>query len=492
MASNILLIYPPHREKLSASEVPPLGMAYLASFLRSRMKEDCRITIWDLNVNRIDREEFRERLRSLREKPDIIGIGGIVTVFRHFLWMSKACKEVFPDTLLVAGGSLASTVPHLLFKHSPLDVCVKGEGEFTLLEIIQRVAQGAGKDELRNVNGIFLRDTKMREVIATPFRKASYDLDIFGMPAYDLLDMDKYITGFAGYSNDLPPEIAARGNRHIPIMTSRGCTDRCTFCFRQFPAIGTNSAEFVRNHIFYLNERFGVNVFSFLDELFNLTEKRVIELCDSFMEVKKKIPNFYFRAEGRADIVSVGLLKRLKEAGCFQVNYGLESGSPIMLQSMKKRVTVEQNRNAVMAAKEAGLHCVPQFLIGLPGETRETLAETIRFIESIDLWSYVCIHKANAFPGSEIYRYAMEKGLILDELAYVSSLADSASYPLQLAEIPEKEMMAMVRKYLVKRQARLIFRNHNPLVGSVLFAVWLAVNILRKLTKARSKRSVAA
>ncbi|HCD37840.1 MAG TPA: hypothetical protein DEQ77_03790 [Candidatus Omnitrophica bacterium] len=489
---NVLLIYPPHRDKVSASEVPPLGMAYLASFVRKQMGDACILSIWDLNINRISQQQFKEQLRSFDKKPDIIGIGGIVTVFRHFLWISKICKEIFPDALLIAGGSLASTASHLLFKHSPVDVCVKGEGEFTFLEIIQKAAQGSGREGLRNVNGVFLWDVDRQEVIATPARKASFDLDIFGMPAYDLLDMGKYVTDFSGYSRDLPAEIRAAENQHMPIMTSRGCTDRCTFCYRQFAAIRMNSASFVKKHILYLHEHFGVNVFSFIDELFNISEKRINELCDCFMELKNKIPNFYFRAEGRADIINIAMLKRLKEAGCFQIIYGLESGSPKMLQLMKKRLTVEQNRLAVLAAKDAGLHCVPQFLIGLPGETRETLAETIKFIESIDLWSYVCIHKANAYPGSDIYRYALEHGLIRDECAYVSSLADSASYPLQLGKISQKEMMAMVRKYLIKRQARLIFRSHNVMTGIILFIAWLFINISRKLKTAKAKRSVRA
>lgn len=487
---NVILIYPPHRDKISASEVPPLGMAYLASFVRKQMGDACTVSILDININRINQQQFKEQLLLLDKKPDIIGIGGIVTVFRHFLWMSKICKEIFPDTLLVAGGSLASTVPHLLFMRSPVDVCVKGEGEITFLEIIQKIAQGFDREELRRVSGVSLWDAKKQEIINTPARKAALDMDIFGMPAYDLLDMGKYVTGFTGYGRDLAAEVAAPDNRHMAITTSRGCTDRCTFCYRQFSAVRMNSAGFVKNHILYLYEHFGVNVFSFIDELFNISEKRVNELCECFMDLRRKIPNLYFRAEGRADIVNIGMLKKLKDAGCFQINYGLESGSPKMLQLMKKRITVAQNREAVLATKEAGIHCVPQFLIGLPGETRETLAETFKFIESIDLWSYVCIHKANAYPGSDIYRYAMERGLIRDEFSYVSSLADSASYPLQLGEISEKEMMMQVRRYLIKRQARLIFRSHNAVVGGALFIAWLFINILRKIKAVKTKLGV--
>ena len=177
------------------------------------------------------------------------------------------------------------------------------------------------------------------------------------------------------------------------------------------------------------------------------------ELVSCFAEIKQKIPEFYFRIGGaRVDLIDTEYLKKLKTAGCFQIIYGLESGSQKMLDSMKKRVTVEQNRKAVMAAKEAGLHCVPQFVIGLPGEERTTLSETIDFIRSIDFWSHLSIHRANAYPGSEIYQSAKEKGLIKDEFAYVSSLAGTDVYPLQLADISLREMSKIVRRYSLRRE----------------------------------------
>lgn len=210
-----------------------------------------------------------------------------------------------------------------------------------------------------------------------------------------------------------------------------------------------------------------------MDELFNISQERMNDMCSCLREIKEKIPNFHFRIAARADLISVEFLKKLKEAGCFQIIYGLESGSPKILRMMKKRVTVEQNRSAVIAARDAGLHCAPQFIIGLPGETRETLIETINFIKSIDFWPFLSIHKANAYPGTEIYQDARNKGLIDDEFAYVSSLAGTGQYPLQLAKISPKEMMGILRKYLIIRQVRLIFKNTNYLIGAYTLLSWI-------------------
>jgi anaerobic magnesium-protoporphyrin IX monomethyl ester cyclase len=478
MSSHILFIYPPEREENLYPDIPPLGLVYMSSFIRRQLRNKYKITLWDLNLHRITREQFEEKLQKLEDKPDIIGIGGIVTVFKHFLWMSEICKEIFPSSLLVAGGSLGSTVPHLLFKHSPVDICVKGEGEHTLLEIIDNLENGASKSDMLHIQGILLWDAEKNCLIETPPRPRTVDLDIFGMPAYDLLDMQQYaangIRNLKGYIKDLPPQIFSPGNLHMAVTTSRGCTSRCTFCYRQFPKIELNSPAFVKNHLKFLYHEFGINVVSILDELFNISEKRMYEMISCFTEIKHEIPEFYFRIGGaRVDLINTESLKKLKESGCFQIIYGLESGSQKMLDMMKKRVTVEQNRKAVIAARDAGLHCVPQFITGLPGEDRDTLKETFKFINSIDFWSYISLHRANAYPGSEIYQYAKDKGLIKNEFEYVSSLAGTNVYPLQLADISAKEIKRMLARYTIMREARLAFKNKNLLMAIFVLIIKL-------------------
>lgn len=486
---NILFIYPPQGETLENISSPPLGLAYLASFIRRQLEGNCNVRIWDLNLNRINKEQFRENLLRLDEKPDIIGIGGIVTVFNHFLWISKICKDIFPDTLLVAGGSLASTVPHLLFKHSPVDICVKGEGEHTFLEILKNFEVNTDKKDIENIRGLFLWDKGQKRLITTAPRPHISNLDIIGMPAYDLIDVERYakngIRNLKDYIRDLPEHIFSAGNLHMSIITSRGCTGRCTFCYRHFPKIGINTSEFIKEHVITLHDRFGVNVLTIMDELFNISYKRMDEMISCFTELKCKTPNLYFRVSAaRVDVVDVELLKKLKAAGCFQFTYGLESGSDKMLNAMKKRTNVQQNRNAVHAVRDAGLHCVPQFCIGLPGETKDTLKETFNFIKSIDFWSYLSIHKANAYPGSEIYEYAKDKGLIGDEFAYVSSLAGSDKYPLQLSNIPSNEMKRILRRFIIMREIRRMFREKGALLTFLIFAkkVFKKIRVIKRNT----------
>jgi len=485
MNKHILLIYPPDREEVTTPEFPPLGLAYIASTIRREMGNAYKVTLWDLNLKRVTKERFKKMLLDLETEPDVIGIGGIVTVFNHFLWMSGLCKEIFPRSLLIAGGSLASTIPHLLFRHSPADLCVKGEGEHTVVEILRKLESGGGMNDMRQMRGIILRDEKGPDPVETPRRPRITDLDTLGIPAYDLIDVEQYavngIKNRQGYARDLPERILSSNNRHMSVMTARGCTGNCTFCYRQFASIGLNSAPFTKKHILFLHDTFGINIFSIADELFNVSDKRMQEMISCFGEIKELIPDFYFRVGGlRADLIDVESLRKMKKAGCYEVIYGLESGSQKMLDSMRKRVTVEQNRKAVAAAREAGLHCIPQFVIGLPGEDKRTLKETFDFIASVDHWSYLSLHKANAYPGSEIYALAKERGLIADELSYISTLAGTDRYPLQLADIPRETMQGMVRRFFLKRMIRK--EGILPAVGFVLSAAF------RKI-RSRLKRS---
>jgi len=472
---NILLIYPPHEEKVQNVTFPPLGLAYLASVLQKR---NYHTVILDLNLNRVSDHMLRERLFKMESPPDIVGIGGIVTSFKNIISIAKICKDIFPRALFVCGGSAGSTVPHLLFGHTPIDICVGGEGEETLLEIVRTIENGAEKDDLIDIPGVIsCKSDNSKELLFGPPRNHIKDLDVIGFPAYELIDVETYsrngIRDILVYKDDLSIKLDRR-SRHMSVLSSRGCIGNCSFCYRQFSKIGLFSGEHVKNHILFLNNKYGVNIISFDDELFNITRERVSELVVSLSEVKKKVPDFFFRVNGaRVDRIELDQLKALRDIGCFQITYGLESGSQKILDLMNKKVTVEQNRTAVVWAREAGLHCVPQFIVGHPGEDKVALNETFQLARAIDFWNTECFHYANAYPGSRIYDDAKGKGLIPDEFEYVIKLGGTDKYLIPLGDIRPYQLHALVLRYQAKRRIKKLFANNNFLIaiGYVLFKV---------------------
>jgi radical SAM superfamily enzyme YgiQ (UPF0313 family) len=155
-----------------------------------------------------------------------------------------------------------------------------------------------------------------------------------------------------------------------------------------------------------------------------------------------------------------------------------------MLDIMNKKTTVEQNRAAVVMTRDANLKSTPQFVVGHPGETRETLKETLQFAQSIDFWDTIAFHYANAYPGSAIYRDAMEKGLITDELAYVEKLAGTNQYLLPLGEIPPNELKKLVEWFIAKRTIKKLYENNHIILATVI----LLHKIMRKLLRNLKER----
>ena len=347
---NVLLIYPPDRIEEKAV-CPPLGLGYIASVL---IKAGHDVSIMEINAHKYSNEQMIRILRNYRPSPDIIGIGGIVSTYRYVKWLAKEIKDIYPNIPLVIGGSVGSSIPELILKYSLADIVVDKEGELAMLEIVNELEKG--NREFHNVAGVFYRNGS--GVAHSGVRGQIKDLDSVPFPAYHLLPMEIYINNICEvpfYKNVLH---VSNENRHMPIIASRGCTDKCTFCFRQFPKISMNSASYVSEHILHLHSCYGINRITFMDELFICSRKRTFELIAVLKELNKSINLLYRIASARVDTIDMELLSALKDSGCVSIVYGLESGSAKMLSSMKKRTTIVQNYNAVSLTHKAGLYTI--------------------------------------------------------------------------------------------------------------------------------------
>ncbi|MFH1616279.1 MAG: radical SAM protein [Planctomycetota bacterium] len=457
---------------------PPVGLGYIAGVL---IKAGHEVSIMEINAHRYTCEQVVRMLRNYRPCPDIIGIGGIVSTYKYVKWLTKEIKEIYPHIPLVVGGSVGSSIPDLILKYSSADLVVDKEGELTMLEIAGEMEKG--NRDLRKVAGVFYRNGDGQRIVHSGVRERIKDLDSLPFPAYHLLPMEIYINNICEdpfYKKTL--EVSGE-NRHMMLITSRGCTDKCTFCFRQFPKIAMNSASYVSEHILHLHSRYGVNRFTFMDELFIISRRRAIKLIDALKKLNRSINLLYRIASARADTVDMELLKGLKDSGCVSIVYGLESGSDRMLSSMKKRTTAEQNYKAVSLTHQAGLHTIPQFVVGLPGESETTLKETLRFADSIDFWEGVGFHYANPYPGTEIYEDAKKRGLIDNEDAFVEGLAGTDKYPLQLGEISFAEMKHLLRNFTILHVIRKNIRGNGYFFGICKTIVYFSVKIISELIK---------
>jgi len=389
---KVLLVNPPQKTKCPQ---PPLGLAMLAAVLEKKVDS---VHILDLAALGMSDESLITRISQ--EKPDIVGITAMTPTIDNALNVAKKVKETDGDIQVILGGAHATLLPEETLRGSAdIDVIVCGEGEQTTPEVVKVLEENS--DHLNQVAGIAYRQgTGVR---TNPLRPPILDLDSLPFPAFHLLPIGKY---------RLHPPFG-RQMPIMPIITSRGCPYRCIFCSKSVfgHKYRSNSPAYVLDQIRLLSERFGVKEVKFYDDSFTLDRKRVATICALLKEQHLDIP---WTCETRVNLVDRDLLKTMMEAGCYMIEYGVESGNPQILENLKKDITLEQAARAFEWTHEAGIETVAYFMIGSPGETRETIEETIGFAKKLDP-DFVQFSTATPYPGTELYRMFLEEGFMPEQ-----------------------------------------------------------------------------
>jgi len=333
-------------------------------------------------------------------KPDVVAFGGIASSYGRMKRFSLVIKEQYPEIVQVAGGPLAS-VDELIMKNTAVNWICHGEGELSLPEELKWIEEGGWKN--------------VKEIQDQPQIE---DLDTILIPPYHLIDPIKYID---------------ENHPYFPVMTSRGCTNACSFCYRHMQGYRQHSVHYVMEHLDVLNREYGITKFAFGDELFNYKKEWVMEFCASMFGL-----GYTYRVEGaRVDRMDEEMLTALRECGCVGINYGQESGSDKILKEYRKGTTAETNRRVTMATRAAGIRCPVQIVIGGPGETGETIQETIRFLKDTGTTD-PSINYLTPFPGTPVWKYVEEHHLIPDVEKYLDEVArrDASSPIVNLTREP--------------------------------------------------------
>jgi radical SAM superfamily enzyme YgiQ (UPF0313 family) len=375
---------------------PALGLAYIAAAL-----EDCIEVLPILDGNFTD-----DYLRALRDtvseqKPDIVGFSAFTPFARKAMDGCRVVKEVDSSILTVMGGPHATVLPEKTLLHCPeLDLIVRDEGETTVQEIVE------GRS-LRDIPGLVLRNDG--HIVMTPPRGYIDDMDKIPFPAYHMLP--EFPRGYKPH----PPK--STGAVWASAMWSRGCPFTCTYCTRD-ASFGLNfrcnTPEYVVRLLRHLHDDYGVEELTFYDDVFTLHRAKTLKLLEA-MRPENLGFELVWDCETRVDLVDPEVLRAMRAAGCRMIAYGIEHGRWIK-EIKGGKASIEQAEKAVRWTHEAGIDTVGYFMIGLPGETRATVRETIRFAKRLDVtWAQFAI--TTPFPGNELYRQAVAAGLVdLDEM----------------------------------------------------------------------------
>lgn len=440
---------------------PPLGLLILAATIRN---EGHQVSVVDAYAQGYS--AFETARRIVESSPDLVGFTATTPAIMGAAATAKLVKEQLPEATVILGGAHATAMaPETLDRFPQFDVLVIGEGDRTILDLISFVADKT--QDASAIAGIaFLRDGT---VVRTAKRELVHDLDELPLPAWDMLP-----SLFSPYRMSI---VGTLTDKSTAIFTSRGCPGICSFCDtsvfgRKFRA---HSAKYVLDMIDILVNKYGIEELLIYDDNFVVDRRRLKEICDGIVDRKYKL---HWSCCARVNMVNPEMLAQMRRAGCWQIEYGIESGYPEMLARMNKRITLEQIKQVLTETKRAGIMTRGNFIVGFPGETRESLECTLKFLLDLDL-DYFQQTFFTPYPGAAASATAHEWG----EVDYEWDRLNNSSINFIPKDLSEKELVDFSKQMFLRFYLRpKVVLAHLKYINS-----WTAVKRYFRMLKAYMK-----
>lgn len=402
---DFLLIFPPTsmtsrygKESLGklGGDLIPLGIASIAGFLREKgygvgVLDCCALGLSENSILRVIKEY----------RPKIIGISSTTYALQGALELSKSIRRDNPDQLIVLGGAHANVAGiETVDKYDVFDlVAVGSDGEYTALEILENYRQCGGSrsafladiERLSSIEGIMYKDSK--GIVSTEPRSKIHNLDELPFPARDLFPLERYVP--------LPNQY-----KRLPLtnmVVIRGCPYVCTFCDQAGTGARKTSPQRTIDEICHVVERYGVKEISFWDDTMSYNKKWMREFCELLINAKLDV---IWSCYAAVNTVNQEILNLMKQAGCWNIFYGFETGVPELLRNIdghKKNKSFEKMKEVSKWTKDAGIEIRGSFMLGLPGETPELAQETIKKAIELDP-EYAQFSITTPYPGTRLYK----------------------------------------------------------------------------------------
>jgi anaerobic magnesium-protoporphyrin IX monomethyl ester cyclase len=388
---KICLINPTNVNRNWGNSFPPLGIGYLAA---AALKAGHEVIVIDRDLqlaktSDLDRVNAYTEAALLAFQPELIGLGVTTPLIPDAYKTARLVRRILPTAKIVIGGIHATILPQRVLEECrELDYVVVGEGEATFQELI-------GGLMVAQIRGLGYREGE--RIVLNPPRSLIEDIDMISQPARHLFNMREY----TARSKYLIRGVSLRGTS---IFTTRGCPYHCAFCAGPLvfgKKVRFHSVERVLGEIESLIDDYKIEGLYFADDMFSAKRDRALAICNELIGrgISKKL---VFAVQLKASAVDEGLLRRLKQAGCIQVEYGFESGSQKILDLMNKGIKVEQNYQAAELSKKAGLRFLANIITGMPGETEDDYRATQEFLSAVKP-DVVGFYKLILLPGSKLY-----------------------------------------------------------------------------------------
>ncbi|MBP8132039.1 MAG: B12-binding domain-containing radical SAM protein [Candidatus Hydrogenedentes bacterium] len=419
------------RRPLYPLVTPPMGIMYLAAYLREHFA--CDIRLVNQKLHNTPNDDLADEIADFN--PDVVGLGAITPTSEGLNYITHRVRAKLPQALIVLGGSHVSSYREQSLEGSAADCAVAGEGELVFAEILRAHFEGGG---LHEVPGIYRR-TETGEIVKNPGCMPlipSKDLDSLPFPAYDLIDLPAY------WRRQSIAPIPRR--KYVSLFSSRGCPYRCNFCHDVFgKRFRQHTAERVAAETAYYQERYGIDEIEFLDDIFNLNPKRVMDFCDLLHQKNLKV-KIAFPTGVRTDIFRPETIDALVDAGMYYSGYSLESGSPRIQQVMGKGLDIDRYVENVAYAVSKGVFANGYAMLGFPTETRADMQMTINVAADSRLHT-MSFFTVTPFPGSDLYEIAAQtRPELVKHIRYDGM--DFSSMPVNLSDEPDEVLFACQRE----------------------------------------------
>lgn len=380
---------------------------------------------------------------------DIVLIGGLSFSFRIIESIINAIRNLFPNVKIILGGGIVTADPEYIHNYLKPDISVYGEGEITIIQCIKAIRYSG---DLSKIKGI-LYYLKYEEIRRAEPQNIIESLDDLPYP-----DLESF--GYIEYLSNHRPGIPSvytdilDNPRPYPIIGSRSCPYKCSFCFNTIPGkYRKRSIDSIINELMHVIPKYKINIILFYDELFSIDEIRILELCSKMEALRKEFSwTIYWNCSLRVSNHKYHVLKRLRQSGCYMISYGLESYSQAILDNMHKGVKKEDVKNAINSTIRAEMQIDGNFIFGDPQEDKKS------YMETLDYWIKIFEYGVNLdvlipYPGSQIYHLAKNDGRIQDIIEFYQNINGAYKNLTKMSDFEYFVMIKTIFLYKIKNRA---------------------------------------
>lgn len=411
----------------------PLGLGYISSAMKNAGHE-----VYCFNLNHHAGTVKELVAKQLDKKYDIVCSGHTGIGYAVIEKIVQASREHISKPKVILGGALITSEPELMLNALKPDFGVLGEGEITIVELLDAIEN---KKDFKSVNGIGYKEGD--KVVFTQPRETIKDLDILPLPDFEGFGFEEFLDNMS--SDNLYGELD--NPRTYPLLASRGCCFFCTFCYHTLGGrYRERSIDNVIDELKIAIEKYKINSIEIYDDLFSLNKKRLFEFCT-------KLKNLKCKWACQLSVINIDkeLLKTLKDSGCNMVSFGFESYNQGVLRSMRKPITPKMIDNAIKLCREVNIGIQGNFIFGDIAETKETAKETL------DYWKENCkgqilIGFIQPYPGSEIYKRCIKKGIIKDKLDFIKNKINHTNWYNMTDNMTDEEVLQLKKDILEARR----------------------------------------